>query len=101
MSDTPITDDVFDALSRRACGTAYVKAKMQELERSRDAFAEAYWSVGRALGDDEPECAGLDYFAQRVTELRAELARVTAICNHVPPAAAEQGISIEEAQDHV
>ena len=45
MSDTPRTDDAFDALSRQACGTAYVRVIMQVLERENTALREEIESV--------------------------------------------------------
>jgi hypothetical protein len=38
---TPITDAAFDAFSRGACGTAYLCAKMAELERENEALRAA------------------------------------------------------------
>lgn len=37
---TPETDDIFDAYARCACGTACVRAKMQQIERERDEARE-------------------------------------------------------------
>lgn len=33
---TPETDDIFDTYARCACGTACIRAKMQQIERERD-----------------------------------------------------------------
>lgn len=39
-SPTPITDDAFDAYDREACGTSYIRHKMQQLERENAALVK-------------------------------------------------------------
>ena len=45
MSDTPKTDDAFDALGRKACGTRYVQTVMQNLERENDKLTRALLEI--------------------------------------------------------
>jgi hypothetical protein len=51
-----------------------VLKEITERTPSHESWAEAYWSVGRALGDQEPEAAGLDHFASEVKKLIQKIA---------------------------
>ena len=66
--NTPRTKDAFDALTRRACGTEYVKAKMEEMERE---FADAAQHM--ALARDEAGCPDDETLVIHCRELRADL----------------------------
>ena len=68
MSDTPRTKDAFDALARRACGTEYVKAKMEELERELAAVTAERDSLAHYAGCQP---AHSDY--QTADQMRADL----------------------------
>lgn len=46
---TPETDDIFDAYARCACGTACVRAKMQQIERERDEAREQLEAMREAI----------------------------------------------------
>ena len=46
---TPLTDAAFDALARGACGTVYIRTRMEQLEKHCAELAEALKSAAHPL----------------------------------------------------
>ena len=86
MTDTPRTDAVWADKGRNILEHA------REMERELSAET----ALLHAADMDRHE------LQRQLADITAELTRLRAICNAMPPAAADgPGISIEEAMDHV
>lgn len=70
MSKTPDTDKAFEAYARGACGTAYLCARMAEIETQRDSAK----TLNRSLLDQlEVQAVQIEAMREAIVQLRDSL----------------------------